>query len=271
MFLGNKYVSLTKESSIKYFCIQALGRAVLFYSGLLLFSNLFCSFSVLSIILGGIVKLGLFPFHFWVPNVIGGLSWFPIYIILTIQKVAPFAFFISIISFCREDIQFCVALLGGLTALVGGVLGNNQTDIRGILGYSSVAHRGWMFIGVLGGSFWLYFFVYCLRLGITFFFLENKKCKLERGIGLLSLRGLPPFLIFVGKWGVLKRGLEIGFPEWVITFFLLSSLFSLAFYLKFRYSFILNRTSSLKGSELRRLFGIFLLLNLSGLSLFYVV
>jgi len=52
-------------------------------------------------------------------------------------------------------------LLGGIRALVGGLIGNNQTSLRPIIGASSVAHTGWASVGAVCGSLWLYFGLYC--------------------------------------------------------------------------------------------------------------
>ena len=67
-------MSLTKESGMKYFCIQALGRAVLFYSGLIVFSEWGRELTNILLVLSVFIKLGVFPMHFWVPRVVAGLD-----------------------------------------------------------------------------------------------------------------------------------------------------------------------------------------------------
>lgn len=73
IFSNNKYISLTKESRIKYFCIQAVGRALLFYGGLTSFS-LMGNVVVIIFLVSLFIKLGVFPIHFWVPRVVSGLD-----------------------------------------------------------------------------------------------------------------------------------------------------------------------------------------------------
>jgi len=271
LFLSNKYVSLTKESSMKYFCIQALGRGILFYSGLVFFSDLFSNTFTLTLVLGAMIKLGLFPFHFWVPAVVSGLDWMPIYLILTVQKVAPFAFLICTLRVISINLSLVIGFFAVSRAVVGGLIGNNQTDLRAILGSSSVAHSGWMTLGAIRGYFWGYFFIYCVSLLFVFRFLNRRTCTIETGRAILSLRGLPPFAIFIGKWGILKSAIEVGFPVWVISGFLLRALISLMFYLKFSYFFVLNNKGLLRGLERNPLFRYFLLANLSLLTFFLLV
>lgn len=68
---------LRRESTLKYFCIQAAGRGLLIVGGVINF--------IIPIYLGGLssrliflcglrLKLGIFPFHFWVPGVVSGVG-----------------------------------------------------------------------------------------------------------------------------------------------------------------------------------------------------
>nr|YP_009262626.1 NADH dehydrogenase subunit 2 [Elysia ornata]ANI87292.1 NADH dehydrogenase subunit 2 [Elysia ornata] len=271
LFMNNKYVSLTKESSMKYFCIQALGSGILFYSGLMMFSDLSSMFNNFLFILSIFLKLGVFPMHFWVPSVAAGLDLIPLFFILTVQKIAPFAFLTLMVNELDEVFSLGISLLGGVTSLVGSIMGNNQTDLRAMLGCSSVAHSGWLVLGCLTGYFWGYFFIYCISLFIVFIFLMSPLSLSETGMGILSLSGLPPFFMFLGKWGVLKSSLEIGFPSWLISFFLLGAVISLGFYLKFSYSFMLNNSGLMWKKSQNSVAVSFLMFNFFILTLFFIV
>nr|YP_010415443.1 NADH dehydrogenase subunit 2 [Elysia atroviridis]USC52134.1 NADH dehydrogenase subunit 2 [Elysia atroviridis] len=271
LFLNNKYVSLTKESAMKYFCVQALGSAILFYSGLMMFSDLSSSFNTLLFISSIFIKLGIFPMHFWVPSVAAGLDLLPLFAVLTTQKIAPFAFLNLVMLNLNESFNMMISVLGGLTSLVGAVMGNNQTDLRAMLGCSSVAHSGWLILGCLTGYFWGYFFIYCISLFIVFVFLNLPLSNSETGLGILSLSGLPPFFMFLGKWGILKSTLEVGFPLWLISLFMLGAVISLGFYLKFSYSFLLNNNGLTWKKSQNSVMLSFLLMNFFVLTLFFTV
>lgn len=86
------------EAAVKYFVVQAVG------SGIMLFRFLFIrgdtgrvgseanNYDFVSwLMVGGfIVKLGVFPLHFWFPSVIGRASWFRCFWLSVVQKVGPF-------------------------------------------------------------------------------------------------------------------------------------------------------------------------------------
>nr|YP_010239434.1 NADH dehydrogenase subunit 2 [Haloa japonica]QTF74804.1 NADH dehydrogenase subunit 2 [Haloa japonica] len=241
LFLGNKYLSLTKEGTLKYFCIQALSSAIMFFSGMIFFldySLWYEMFFILSLCL----KLGLFPGHFWVPSVVSSLELIPMVLLLSWQKIPPLALLTNCLSFSSEAISQYIIILGGLSALVGGLIGNNMTNVRAMVGASSISHTGWAVIGIATGSLWLYFALYCLVLVLGMWFLwENSVLS---AISILSLSGLPPFILFVGKWSVISNALIGGIHYIFLVLPIVGTVLSLVFYLKFFYSFYLNGVAS---------------------------
>nr|UBU97364.1 NADH dehydrogenase subunit 2 [Asteronotus hepaticus] len=243
MLTDVNFHSLSKESVIKYFCIQALGSGLLMFGGVLLYMDPTASFfSNVVFMLALFLKLGMFPLHFWVPSVAAGLNWVPMFILLAWQKIPPFAFLVNIME-NNQWMSTIVLVLGGMTALTGALIGLNQTSMRAMLGSSSIAHTGWGCIGAVAGGLWPYFFIYCLSFAILMLF-----CIVEDpfmiSLGILSLSGLPPFSMFVGKWIILKSMLmsDSGFLFLILP--ILSALLSLFFYLKFFYSFYLSSKTS---------------------------
>nr|YP_010373183.1 NADH dehydrogenase subunit 2 [Cadlina japonica]UPI11649.1 NADH dehydrogenase subunit 2 [Cadlina japonica] len=256
------FMSLSKESVVKYFCIQALGSGFLMLGGVLFFmdpsihwiSDFILMFSLF-------MKLGVFPMHFWVPSVTAGLNWMPMFILLGWQKIPPFAILVNIVE-NSNWMHSILLVFGGVSALAGSIIGLNQTSLRAMLGSSSIAHTGWGCIGAVLGNLWIYFFIYCVSFGILMVFClvgEN----LMISLGILSLSGLPPFMMFIGKWSILKSALFGNISFLFLILPLLGALFSLFFYLKFFYSFYLS--SSLETSKTKySLFCSLILLSLSG-------
>nr|YP_010574769.1 NADH dehydrogenase subunit 2 [Verconia nivalis]UZI00340.1 NADH dehydrogenase subunit 2 [Verconia nivalis] len=231
--------SLSKEAVIKYFCVQALGSGFLMVGGVMFFMN---SMSLwvwdLLFLTGLFMKLGVFPMHFWVPSVIAGLNWWAVFIILVWQKVAPLAFLSNIVE-NSPWMGEMILVFGNISALVGAIIGLNQTSVRAMLGGSSIAHTGWLCIGVVSGSFWIYFLIYCLSFGLVMlFFLFEEEIMI--GFGILGLSGLPPFIMFIGKWSILKSFLYSGYSWFFLILPLFSALISLFFYLNFFYSYYLK-------------------------------
>nr|YP_004222149.1 NADH dehydrogenase subunit 2 [Berthellina sp. TLT-2006]ABK92229.1 NADH dehydrogenase subunit 2 [Berthellina sp. TLT-2006] len=245
LFFGGTYYSLNKECVLKYFCVQAFSSALLFLGGLVMYECysegsfdedvllfgflMFCSL---------VLKLGGYPGHFWVLGVVSGLEWMPLLLLLAWQKVAPFSIMVNLLE-NNSWLHSLALLVGGFSSLVGSLIGLNQTNFRAVLGASSISHTGWALIGSVYGSFWLYFGLYCfsfltliLFLGLNNYFMSS--------LSVLSLSGLPPFILFIGKWKVLLAAISSGCHFLFLVLPLLGAFISLFFYLKFLYSFYLS-------------------------------
>ena len=242
ILVGNKYIRVRKESTLKYFCIQALRSAVLFFSGILYYLD-FRFFSGSMFIISLCLKLGLFPGHFWVPSVLSGLEFLSVLLLLSWQKVPPLALILSYIRL-NSDSSFLV-FLGGARALLGGVIGLNIQKVRAIIGASSISHTGWTVIGALTGNLWSYFTVYCVALGLGLWFVWER--RLIGSLTILSLSGLPPFVLFVGKWNIVNSALSRGLSLEFLLLPILGTVLRLGYYLKFFYSYYLNGSMNSAG------------------------
>lgn len=134
----------------------------------------------------------------------------------------------------------------GCISLVGGVGGLNQNSVRGISVYSSFVHSSWIVAGLLCSFnvFLAYFILYCWSLFFFFYRCELLgKSNLKSAsiswvgfLGLLILRGLPPFLGFVGKFIVVVRC-----PRFLLVFCIVGSGLRLKYYTSFMYRMVINR------------------------------
>nr|YP_009122512.1 NADH dehydrogenase subunit 2 [Radix auricularia]AJJ48427.1 NADH dehydrogenase subunit 2 [Radix auricularia] len=250
-------LSLSKEVVLKYFSIQAFSSVLLFFSGMMIFS-FFIENTIISIMfmLSMSLKLGFFPGHFWVPSVVAGLDWFSCCLIMGPLKVAPLALFVVFLN-SFPSFQLTVMCLGVLSAIYGSILGNNQTNIRAMIGASSISHTGWMISALIFGQVWVYFLVYMVTL-FMFLLMMMKLDYFNAMMNLLSMSGLPPFFVFVVKINVLFNMAQMN--VWpLIVLLIVGSAISLVFYLKFSYSLILS-SKSYKSLYLY----IFLMLNMMG-------
>lgn len=197
-----------KEASIKYFITQALASA------LLLFSSLIITFSVsgkLSIIVALFIKLGLAPFHFWLPSVINSISWSMCWILTTLQKIAPMV--ILIFSSYLSFLTVAVAIVRGL---IGGLGGLAQTQLRAIFAYSSISHIAWILsASILSSTLSVFYFLsYILivssiivvliltgvkSLKVSLKLNKNVPIQIILVLSILRLRGMPPLFGFFPK------------------------------------------------------------------------
>nr|BAU46054.1 NADH dehydrogenase subunit 2 [Labiobarbus sp. CBM-ZF-11750] len=200
------------------------------------------------------LKIGLAPMHFWMPEVLQGLDLLTGLILSTWQKLAPFAL---IIQTAQTIDPLLLTMLGVASTLVGGWGGLNQTQLRKILAYSSIAHMGWMIIIIqyapqltliaLG--------TYIIMTSAAFLTLKmSSSTKINTlattwskspiltattALVLLSLGGLPPLTGFLPKWLILQELAKQDLPL-IATIMALTALISLYFYLRLCYAMTLT-------------------------------
>nr|AYV99162.1 NADH dehydrogenase subunit 2 [Phalacrocorax gaimardi] len=245
------------EASIKYFLVQAVASA------LILFSSMTNAWStgqwditqlnhpLASILLTTAIamKLGLAPFHFWLPEVLQGSSLTTALLLSTVMKFPP----ITILSMTSHSLNPTLLTITAITsAALGGWMGLNQTQTRKILAFSSISHLGWMAIITLYSPklTLLTFYLYSLMTATVFLTLNTTKTlKLSTMMTswtkapvlnttlmatLLSLAGLPPLTGFLPKWLIIQELTKQEMALSAITMAILS-LLGLFFYLRLAY------------------------------------
>lgn len=230
----------TSFSAIKYFFVQRIASVIIL-------ASFFCYFPGARIRLifpALIVKLGLAPFHFWLPGLVATLRSKEILILLVWQKVGPL-FIISFLPIFEYPLKITVGLL---RAGVGRFLGLKQTQWKQIFTFSSISHLGWLLI-LINFSFWgviVYFFVYSIAfiqviisnnsrfINSSIFSFSN--LNLVSLFIILSLAGLPPILGFITKLIVLFYTLTSPIMTIVLLLLLTFSIVRIYFYLKIFFS-----------------------------------
>nr|YP_008593367.1 NADH dehydrogenase subunit 2 [Istiophorus albicans]AMX22484.1 NADH dehydrogenase subunit 2 [Istiophorus platypterus]WCO09350.1 NADH dehydrogenase subunit 2 [Istiophorus platypterus]WCO09363.1 NADH dehydrogenase subunit 2 [Istiophorus platypterus]WCO09376.1 NADH dehydrogenase subunit 2 [Istiophorus platypterus]WCO09402.1 NADH dehydrogenase subunit 2 [Istiophorus platypterus] len=249
------------EATTKYFLTQATAAAMLLFAsttnawltGQWDILNMSHPLPTTMITLALALKIGLAPTHTWLPEVLQGLDLTTGLILSTWQKLAPFALLLQI----QTTNPSILILLGVLSTLVGGWGGLNQTQLRKILAYSSIAHLGWMIL-VLQFSpslTLLALLTYFIMTFSTFLvFKLNKSTNINTlatswtkapiltslaPLVLLSLGGLPPLTGFMPKWLILQELAKQDLAP-LATLAALTALLSLYFYLRISYAMTLT-------------------------------
>ena len=193
--------------------------------------------SVLMILGGFFYKLAVFPMHFWVPDVYQGASNETTGFIATIPKFGAVALLIRFLIVPTGQSPFLIELMavlalcsmfyGNLSALV-------QKDIKRMLGFSGIAHAGFILLGLLtlnseGYGVAIYYIAgYVLMNLACFLVISNVSQQGENlciedfnglykrqpvlafvlAVGLFGLAGIPPFVGFMGKFMILTSALR---------------------------------------------------------------
>uniref|UniRef100_UPI00315C99FF NAD2 n=1 Tax=Corynorhinus mexicanus TaxID=712049 RepID=UPI00315C99FF len=196
------------------------------------------------------MKLGLAPFHFWLPEVTQGIPLSSGLILLTWQKLAPLSVLYMIMPLMNTTLLMTLSLL---SIMVGGWGGLNQTQLRKIMAYSSIAHMGWMTsVLVYNPTMTLLNLYIYIPMTITAFMLLMKSLATTMTlmsrtwnkmplitttllITMLSMGGLPPLTGFLPKWLIIQemtKNNSITIP----TLMAFLSLLSLYFYTRITYA-----------------------------------
>jgi NADH-quinone oxidoreductase subunit N len=214
------------------------------------------------VVVGFGFKIAMVPFHMWTPDVYEG-SPTPVAAFMSVgTKGAGFAALLRILDLSMPALQPvwapALAAFAAATMLVGNVTALSQRNVKRMLAYSSIAHAGYMLMGIIAGNargvegFLFYLVAYALtNLGAfaVLIALEQRGeaawdmsdfaglyqrrpwLAVAMAVFMLSLAGVPPTAGFFGKLYVFTAAWEAGFA-WLVIVGVLTSAISAFFYLR---------------------------------------
>ncbi len=192
---------------------------------------------------GLLFKLAFFPFHFWAPDVYQGAGNETAAYIAALPKVGAVAVLVRFAPLLKPGLEITtvLALLSAVSMTYGNLAALVQKDLKRILGYSAIAHAGYLMVGVVAGTTRgaeaaaFYAFSYVLMNFACFWVLcresrDGRNLTLEDLSGLskrapalafalaagaVALVGLPPTAGFMGKFFLLAAAWNRGF-NWLV-------------------------------------------------------
>jgi NADH-quinone oxidoreductase subunit N len=268
------------EAGFKYLLFGAMTSAMMLYGFSLLFgfsgttnihqiSGVIQSGAVPAVVLGGSLllilagfsfKISAVPFHFWAPDVYQGAPTPIAGFLSTASKAAGFAvlvrFLMATLPAFGENWSLILAVIATLTMTLGNLLAITQKNIKRMLAYSSIAHAGYILVGLstiseLGmSSVVFYLIAYLLTnlaafgIVVTFWRTSNSDeiqayagfsrrtpgLALVMLIAFLSLAGMPPFGGFIAKVLVFAAAVKADMI-WLAFVGVLNSIIGLYYYL----------------------------------------
>jgi len=247
------------EAVVKYFLIGASASALMLLGLALLYGTLQATYLVdiiqvlpgavnrplvvialVLILCGFFFKLALFPFHFWAPDVYENAANQVTTYIATASKVAAIAILMRIVALSGGNSIYLVHILVTLSIVsmtVGNLTAVVQKDFKRLLAYSSIAHAGYVLIGILsmnhtGYTSSIFYALSLLVMKFTCFLVlvkvadDGKNLNVEQLAGLhrrspilamalmlslFGLAGIPPTIGFTGKLLVFTAAMERGY------------------------------------------------------------
>jgi NADH-quinone oxidoreductase subunit N len=259
--------AVATESAMKYFILGAMASGFLLYGMSMIYggtgsldiqtisnvikagqgNDMLLVFGLAFLVAGLAFKLGAVPFHMWVPDVYHGAPTAMTMFIGTAPKLAAFAFVMRILVEALQPMMIhwagMLAVLAVLSMGVGNITAIAQTNIKRMFAYSTIAHMGFLLLGVLSGtldgysSAMFYAVIYVLmtlggfgmimllsREGFEADNLNDFKGLNQRSpwlafmmlLLMFSMAGVPPTVGFYAKFSVLNAALQAGHLTLVI-------------------------------------------------------
>ncbi len=163
------------EAAMKYFVLGALASGLLLYGMSMIYgatgtldisqvahaiatanpNKIVLTFGLVFLVSGMAFKLGVVPFHMWIPDVYHGAPTAVTLIIGSAPKLAAFAMAMRLLVMGLLDLavdwQQMLVILAVLSMAVGNLAAIAQTNIKRMLAYSTISHMGFMLLGLLAG------------------------------------------------------------------------------------------------------------------------
>ena len=278
----NRESSMASEAAMKYFVLGALASGTLLYGMSLLYGvtgtleldrireyqsvggeiDIILVLGLVFIVVGIAFKLGAAPFHMWVPDVYEGAPTSVTLFVGTAPKIAAFGMLMRLLvdglSGVQGDWIEMLTILSVLSMAVGNIIAIAQTNLKRMLAYSTIAHVGFLLLGIIAGTragyaaSMFYVIVYAL-MGLGAFGMiivlgskgfESDRLDDFRGLNdrspwlaflvlvlMLSMAGVPPFVGFWAKWSVLREVVAAD-QVWLATVAVVLAVIGLYYYLR---------------------------------------
>ena len=290
MVAMNRESVMSTEAAMKYFVLGALASGMLLYGMSMIYgatgtleitgigerlygggvNKAVLTFGVVFLVSGLAFKLGVVPFHMWIPDVYHGAPTSVTLFIGSAPKLAAFAIvmrlLVSGLITVAADWQNMLIILAVLSMVIGNLAAIAQTNLKRMLAYSAISHMGFMLLGITTGvvsgdaryalnaysSAMFYVLAYVLMTAAAFGMILlmaragfeadklddfkglNKRSPWFAGIMLMvmfSMAGVPFFIGFFAKFSVLQAVIAAGYI-WLAVVAVLFSLIGAFYYLR---------------------------------------
>jgi NADH-quinone oxidoreductase subunit N len=202
------------------------------------------TFGLVFVVAGLAFKLGVVPFHMWVPDVYQGAPTPMTMFIGSASKIAAFGFTIRILgdslAGAASDWQGMLVILAVASLAVGNIVAIAQTNLKRMLAYSTISHMGFYIISYALMSLGAFGIIMLLsREGFEADELDDLKGLNQRSpwvaflmlVMMFSMAGIPPFVGFFAKLSVLEAVLQADFT-WLVVYAVLMSVIGAFYYLR---------------------------------------
>jgi NADH-quinone oxidoreductase subunit N len=270
------------EAAMKYFVLGSMASGMLLYGMSMIYgatgtmdlvevsdairavslNDPLMVFGLVFLVAGLAFKLGVVPFHMWIPDVYQGAPLATTLFISSVPKMAAFAMAFRLLQTGLGDMQTdwsqMLSFLAVLSIILGNLAAIAQTNIKRMLAYSTISHMGFVLMGLLPGTpegygaGMFYVIVYSLMSAAGFGMVillsgrgvEADKLDDFKGLNqrnswyaaimamvMFSMAGVPVFVGFFAKWMVIKAAMDAGLM-WLAIIAVIFSVVGAFYYLR---------------------------------------
>jgi len=280
----NRDSARSAEAGMKYFVLGALASGLLLYGMSMIYGatgtldlqkihvvvgdmahsehRTMLAFGLVFLIAGIAFKFGAAPFHMWIPDVYEGAPTAMVVFVGSAPKLAAFGMAYRLLEGGMAGMQvhwsMMIAVLSALSLAIGNVFAIAQTNLKRMLGYSTISHIGFLLLGFVNGTpsgfaaALFYAISYALmatvafgvimmlaRVGFEAEEIDDFKGLNQRNpwyagvmaIAMFSLAGVPPLFGFFAKLMVLKAVIDAG-QMWLAIVAIVFAIIGLYYYLR---------------------------------------
>jgi NADH-quinone oxidoreductase subunit N len=274
----------SSEAAIKYFVLGAMASGLLLYGMSMIYGatgtldlakihvivgdmahsphRTMVAFGLVFLIAGIAFKFGAAPFHMWIPDVYQGAPTAMVVFVGSAPKLAAFGMAYRLLEGAmggmHQQWTLMLAVLSVLSLAVGNIFAIAQTNLKRMLGYSTISHIGFLLLGFVNGTpsgfaaAMFYTISYALMATVAFGMIlllaragfeaeeiDDFKGLNQRNpwyagvmaIAMFSLAGVPPLFGFFAKIMVLKAAIDAG-QLWLAIVAIVFAIIGLYYYLR---------------------------------------
>nr|QPN50763.1 NADH dehydrogenase subunit 2 [Lycorma delicatula] len=265
------------EQSMKYLIIQSMSSSIMMTS-MIINAIINCPINESILMMMSILmKMGMIPFHLWVPSIMQMMSWEMCMMMMTMQKMIP-----TIIATQMTSIKLMMMSMI-MSMIMAPISGMKQTSLKKLMAYSSISNSPVMIFSLMiSKQQFIFLLIMYTTINLTMMntlkknninFLnqinnQTNLTKMSLMISSLSMSGMPPTLGFLMKWMIMKS--TICMTPMIPLIMLISSILSTFMYLNMMIP-TMTKSNKLKMKKLMKKESIIpIILNLMGIPMMMI-
>nr|YP_011014862.1 NADH dehydrogenase subunit 2 [Thabena yunnanensis]WQB38543.1 NADH dehydrogenase subunit 2 [Thabena yunnanensis] len=266
------------DQPMKYFIIQSLSSSTMLMSIMInSIASIPPSFKTI-LMMSMLMKLGMMPFHSWLPTIMQSSNWETCMLLMTAQKISPTIMMTQMIDVKSMILPMIFSLI------IAPISATKQLAMKKILAYSSISNMSWMTYAAKTSklNFIMFMTIYTTITITLIKSMETKKImymnqmkmhnkwkKMNMLVNMISMSGMPPTMGFFPKWIILQNSIQQSI--YISISFIISSIILTFTYMKMINPILASLTMKKKKKKENKSEKSSLIMNLMGMPMNFIL